>query len=144
MASQELVERVKQCGCAERSQHAAQQPCQAEFGEERDAPSAVAGNRRAVAEDEPPTLSACLVGHRSEQPVGLLIREREQGQLLVAVEFDDDPRRPAAEPSATGVQKDRSRKAGDRRATIVQVLHHWSRLRRERSWSAERKRLNLV
>jgi hypothetical protein len=138
MASRELVERVKQLGRAERSQCAAQPPSQAEFGQECDATSSVACERRAVAEDEPPTLSARLLGHGSEEAAGVVVVEREQSQLLVAVKVDDEPRRPAAELSATGVQKDRAPKAGDRPAAVVRAVRHWGSVRRERAWMDRR------
>jgi hypothetical protein len=47
-----------------------------------------------------------LLGHGPEEAVGLLVRERDQRQLLVPVKLGDDPRRPRAEPSAAGVEKD--------------------------------------
>jgi len=132
MASHELVHRVNECGCAERSQHAAQQARQAELGELRDAASAVARNGLAIAEDEPPAFAARILGNRCEQAVGPLLAERKQGQLLVPVKSGDDPRRPATQPSATGAQQDRAWKAGGRDDVSVDVLRHSDSLRRER------------
>jgi hypothetical protein len=90
----------------EPAQRPADRSGQAQLGEERRAPAAVTGNRRAVAEDEPPALAPRLPGDGGEQTVGLRIVEREQGELFVTIEPGDEPRRPAAEPSAARVEHD--------------------------------------
>jgi len=79
MASYEPVQRVHQRRRSDGSQHAAERAGQPDLDEERHAPSAVAGDQRAVAENEPPTLTALVLGHGREQRAGLLIGEREQG-----------------------------------------------------------------
>jgi len=42
--------------------------------------------------------------------VRLVVVEREQRELLAAVDDGDDTRRPAAEPSAAGIQQNRTGK----------------------------------
>ena len=79
MAGCELVERVHERRRSNGEQHAAERTGQADLGEERHAPSAVAGNQCAVAKDEPPTLAALFLRHGREQTAGLLVGEREQG-----------------------------------------------------------------
>jgi hypothetical protein len=128
MAGYELVQRVHERRRSDGFQYQAERPGQPDLGEERHAPSAVAGNRCAVAEDEPPTLAALFLGHGREETTGLLIGEREQSQLFASVEPGDDPRRPAAKPSATGIEQNRTRKAGDRRCSGVHVLCQFGRL----------------
>jgi hypothetical protein len=79
-----------------------------QLGEECDASSADARNRRAVAEDEPPALAALIRGNLGEHVFGRLVLEREQRELLAAVEPGDEPRRPAAEPSPARVEQHRT------------------------------------
>ena len=79
MSRGEPVQRVDERSRPERSQQPSERPGQPELGEDRDASSAVARNRRAVPEDEPPALAPLLLGHGGEQTVGLLVGEREQG-----------------------------------------------------------------
>jgi hypothetical protein len=62
----ERVEPVEQRGGMERSEQSRQRPGQPNFGEERDAASRVARNRRSVAEDEPPALAALVLGNACE------------------------------------------------------------------------------
>jgi hypothetical protein len=63
MAGYELVEGVHERRRSNGEQHAAQRTGQPDLGEERHAPSAVAWKQCAVAEDEPPTLAALVLGH---------------------------------------------------------------------------------
>jgi hypothetical protein len=77
MARDELVGRVDEPRQSEGTKNAAERAGQPDLGEERHAPSAVAGNQCAVAKDEPPTLAALVLGHGREQRAGLLIGERE-------------------------------------------------------------------
>lgn len=51
--------------------------------------------------------------------VDFLVGEREQRELLISVKLDDDPRRPRAELSAAGVEKDRTRQVG----AVVETHH---------------------
>lgn len=124
VAGHELVERVDERGGADGSQPAAERVGQADLREERHAPAVVAGKGSAVAEDEPPTLATGILGHGRQQTAGLLVLERKQGQLMPAVERGDDPRRPAAELSAAGVEQNGARKARNRRRPGVRVLTH--------------------
>jgi hypothetical protein len=112
MASHELVHRVNECGCAERSQHAAQQARQAEFGEQRDAASAVARNGLAIAEDESPAFRRAHPRESMRAGGRPLDRRGEAG--------------PAARPGQVW------RKAGGRDDVSVDVLRHADSLRRER------------
>ena len=112
---QRFVEQVDERGQSARAKDAAERSGETELGEEHDAATAVAGNRRAVAEYQPPTFGALFLGHPGEQARGLLIGKRKECQLPTAVERGDEPRRAAAEPSAAGVKQYRSRKARGRR-----------------------------
>lgn len=124
MASYHFVQRVHERRRSRGSQHPAERAGQPDLGEERDAPTAVAGTQGPVAEDEPPALAACLLGHGREQIAGFVVSEREHRQLLVPVERDDDPRRPPAELSATRVEQNRARKARPGRVTRIRALRH--------------------
>lgn len=108
MAGEELVQRVDEHGRPRCAQHAAERAGEPHLGEERGAAPVVARHRRPVAEDEPPALAAGLLGDGGEQAARLVVLERKQRQLLAAVERGDDPRRPAAEPSAAGVEQHRA------------------------------------
>jgi hypothetical protein len=107
----ESVERVHERSRPQGTEDPGQGTSQADFGKERHAPAAVAGNQCAVPEDDPPTLAPLFVRHGGKQTAGRRIGEREQGQLLAPVEPDDDPRRPAAERSSVGIEQDRARKS---------------------------------
>lgn len=100
MARHDPVQGVHQPRRSHGSQHSAERAGQPDLGKERHAPSAVARNECAVAEDEPPTLATLVLGHGREQLAGFLFRQRKQRQLFVPVERGDDPRRPTAELSA--------------------------------------------
>jgi hypothetical protein len=80
---------------------------------------------RPIAEHEPPTFPACLLRDGCQQATGLLIREWKQGQFFASINPGDDPRRPAAEPSAAGIEKDRAPKPKRRRYIRVHVFHHF-------------------
>lgn len=100
MASDELVQRIQERSRSEGPEEARERTGKTELGEQRHASAAVAGNRCAVAKHEPPTLTAGFFGDGREELSGLAIGEREEGQLFMAVEPGDDPRRPAAKLSA--------------------------------------------
>ena len=97
---------------------------QPNLGKERDAPSAVAWDGCAIAEDEPPAFVTLLLRDFGQQTVGLLIGERKQRQFVVPVDGGDDPRRPTAEPSATGIEENRAREWELRGDTRAHVLWH--------------------
>jgi hypothetical protein len=97
---------------AERSQHAAQQARQAEFGEQRDAASAVARNGLAIGEDESPAFRRAHPRESMRAGGRPLDRRGEAG--------------PAARPGQVW------RKAGGRDDVSVDVLRHADSLRRER------------
>ena len=77
-----------------------------ELGEEPDAPTPVASDRRAIAKDEPPAVAARVLRDGREQPTCLLIRQRKQREVLPSIHRGDDPRRPATEPSTAGIEED--------------------------------------
>ena len=110
IAGHERVEVVDEWRQSERAKDAAEWPGELDLGEERYARTTVARDGCAIAEYEPPTFAAPFLWHRGEQAPRLLIRERKQCEFLASVERGDDPRRPAAEPSATGVEQNRARK----------------------------------
>jgi hypothetical protein len=119
VTGQDLVERIDERRGIECSEHASHRPGKPDFGEERDATSGVAGNRRSVAEDEPPAVVPRLLGHGSEQAAGLSIGERQQSKLFTSVEPGDDTRRPAAELSGAGIEHNRAREPHDRHVVLV-------------------------
>ena len=106
-----------------RTKQSAELSGQPDLGKERGAPSAVAGDGCAIAEDEPPAFVALLLGNFGEQTVCLPISERQQGQFVVSVDGGDDPRRPTAQPSATGIEENRPRE-GELRGDTRHVLCH--------------------
>jgi hypothetical protein len=117
----DLVERVDEHRRVQRSEHASQRPGQSHLGEERDASSSVAGNRRPLPEDEPPAFIPRFLGHGHKQTAGLIIVERKQSQLFATVEPGDDTRRPPAELSGAGIEQNWTRKGRDRHLVGVQV-----------------------
>jgi hypothetical protein len=126
VAGHEVDERVDERRQPQGAKKAPERTGQADLGEEPDSSALVAGNEGAVAEDEPPTLAARFLRNVAEQTAGFLVREREQCQLLATIERGDDPRRPAAEVSAAGIEHDRARKAAGRSDTRAQVTRHES------------------
>lgn len=65
-------------------------------------------DKGAIAAREMPAREALVLGERLEELRRLLVVHREQRELLSPVEEDDDPRRPAAEPSTGVVEEDRA------------------------------------
>jgi hypothetical protein len=63
---------------------------------------------RAVAPHEAPAVEALVVRQGSEKVSRHEIVERDERQMVPAIEADDDTRRPAAEASAGVVQEDRT------------------------------------
>ena len=125
MAGYQLVERVDERRGAQRSEHAAQGPGQPDLGEQRHAAAGVAGNRRPVAQDEPPAFSSRVLRYACEEAAGLIIGERQERQFLASVERGDDTRRLPAELSGAGIEQDRSREMRDRHLVDVRVSWHW-------------------
>ena len=107
MAGYELVQLVQDGRPAENPEGPAQRLGQPELAEKGDAAAGVALDRRAVTQDEPPTLVAGFLGDGHEQGRSFLISERQEGQLLAAVELDGEPRRPSTEPSGARVEMHR-------------------------------------
>jgi hypothetical protein len=112
VAGHELVEAVDERRGAEGPQYASEWACHAQFEKEGDSASGIAGDRRAVPEDQPPTFIARVLGHGPEQAIGLFVGERQQRQLFASVELGDDPRRPATELSGAGVEQNWARQPG--------------------------------
>jgi hypothetical protein len=107
--SKEFVPHVDERRQSQRAKDAAERSGKLDLGKEQDAPTPVPSDRRPIAEYEPPTFAALFVRHRGEEASRLFIVKRKQGQLLATVEPGDDPRRPAAEPSTSGIKQDRAR-----------------------------------
>jgi hypothetical protein len=124
MASDQLVQRVDECRGAETLEQTAERAGQPHLGEEPCAPSAVTRYRGAVTQHQPPTAPSLGLGDGCEQTVGLRIGERKHRQFLAPVERGDEPRRPAAEPSAARVQQDRAWTVSRCRGRSVLVLCH--------------------
>lgn len=129
MPSFEFVERVHERRRPDRAQYTAERAGQPDLREERHAPTRVAGKQGPVAEDEPPALTARLLGYGREQTARFLVSEREQRQRFVPVDRGDDPRRPPAELSATRIEQDWAREAR-RRDTRIWAIRHRASLRR--------------
>jgi hypothetical protein len=143
MAGREPVQRVDEPGGAKGAQHASEGAGEPDLGEERNASARIAGDRRAVAKDKPPTFVACFLRDRCEQTGCLLIGEREQGQLFASIERGDDPRRPAAKPSGAGIEQNWTQEARRRGG----VLCHLARLCHEdliSSWITRARELQPV
>jgi hypothetical protein len=104
-----IVEEVDQLREAKTAQKQPERSRQAKLGENRDAAAFVAGDRRAVAQHQPPALHAFVLRDGSEQHARLVVGEWKQRELLPAVELGDDTRRAATEPSGAGVEKYRTR-----------------------------------
>jgi hypothetical protein len=121
---EQVVERVDERRQPKPAKQVSEGPRQLQLGEEHDPSALVTGNRRSVAEDEPPALAASFLGDGGEQLFGLVVSERKQGQLLAAVERGDDPRRPAAELSAARVEQGGALKKVGHRDPGVRVTRH--------------------
>ena len=104
MVRQELVDRVGEAGQPQSAQDATDGTGQIELDEQEDAPASIARHRCAVSEHEPPAFAASSRFDGRQQPARLVILERQQRQLVMDVDPGDDPRRPAAQPSAAVVQ----------------------------------------
>jgi hypothetical protein len=113
MAGNEFVQRIEERRRPQRPEEARERTREPELGEQRHTPAAVAGNRRAVPAHQPPTLAAGFLGNGREQLLRVGIRQREEGQLLVSVKPGDNPRRPATELSAAGIEENRPPQAAD-------------------------------
>jgi hypothetical protein len=115
VARHESVDRVDGGTQAEDAERDADPTRRPQLCEERDASAVVARDRRAVGQDEPPAVAAAVRRDRSEQALGLGVLERQEGERSMPVDAGDEPRRPAAEPSAARVQQHRAREHVRRR-----------------------------
>ncbi|MGH9461031.1 MAG: hypothetical protein ACRD1X_07420, partial [Vicinamibacteria bacterium] len=107
--SKEFVPHVDERRQSQRAKDAAERSSKPNLSKQQDAPAPVPSDRRPIAEYEPPTFAALFVRHRGEEAFRLFIVKRKQGQFFAAVERGDDPRRPATEPSTSGIKQDRAR-----------------------------------
>lgn len=107
---QHTIERVNDWRQPKQTEDQPKRAGKLNLGKEYNARSLVPRHWRPIAEYEPPTFAASLLGHRAKQAPRFLVREREQCEFLASIERGDDPRRPAAEPSAAGVEQNRARK----------------------------------
>ncbi len=82
---QYLVERVDHRRETQHTKDSTDRSSESDLVKEQDAPTAVALDWRTIAEHEPPTFPALFVRHRGKEAADLLISERKQGKLLVAV-----------------------------------------------------------
>ena len=124
MAGGELVECIDERRCSGPREYPTEGSRQPELREQHYAPAAVPGNRPSVTKDEPPALSALLLGHGGQQPAGFRVPERKEGELLAPVERGGDPRRPAAEPSPAVIEENGAPKAIARRGAGIGALCH--------------------
>ena len=69
----------------EGTQHRPEGLRESHFCEKRDATARVAGNRCAVAREDPPAVVPCLLGNAPKQARRLFVGERKQGQLRAPV-----------------------------------------------------------
>jgi hypothetical protein len=75
-----------------------------ELDEQEDAPASIARHRCAISEHEPPAFAASSWFDGRQQSVRFVVLERQQRELVVDIEPGDDPRRPAAQPTAAVVE----------------------------------------
>jgi hypothetical protein len=64
-----------------------------------------APDERPVREHEAPRRHARVIGYPFEQALRLFVLQRQECEIFFAVELGDDPRSPAAEPSARVVEQ---------------------------------------
>jgi hypothetical protein len=119
----EPIERIDERGRTEDLQQPAEPECQPELDEERHASAPIARQRRPVAKDEPPALTARLLGDGVEQTGGLVVGQRQQRKAFVSVELGNDPRCTAAESSPARVQHHRARQHVDGRGSAAWRVH---------------------
>jgi hypothetical protein len=119
----EPIEGIDEQRRMEDLQQAAEPACQAELDEERHASAPIARQRRPVAKDEPPALTARLIGDGMEQTDGLVVGQRQQRKAFVSVELGNDPRCTAAESSPARVQHHRARQHVDGRGSAAWRVH---------------------
>ena len=89
---------------SERTKQSAEWPGESNLGKECNASAPIACDKCAIPKHDPPTRAAPLFGNCREQTVGFRVCQRKQRQLLAAVDYGDDPRRPAADLSAAVVE----------------------------------------
>jgi hypothetical protein len=94
MAGHESIERVNEQGQSQRAKQTAERSDQRELTQEGDAPSVIAKHRRAIAQNQPPALVALALGDAREHALRLRVAEREESELLAAVDPGVGPRRP--------------------------------------------------
>jgi hypothetical protein len=73
-----------------------------------------------------------------------VVCERQQRQLFVSVEPGDDTRRPPAEPSGAGIEKDRPRKRRDRHVISMRGSWHRQEPTASNSWGCRRRLLSAL
>ncbi len=71
-------------------------------------PTCPIADERSVAEHEVPAREPIVCGEPLEQSRGFLVAHGQERELGAPVEDDDDPRRPAAEPSPGVVEEHRA------------------------------------
>jgi hypothetical protein len=115
VAGNDHVEPVDEHRASDRTQCVSHESREPDLGEERHAGSRVSGNGRPVAKDEPPAVVALVFRDGGQESHCFVVGEWEQTQLFGPVDLGDDTRRPPAELSGTGVEKNRARKPSCRR-----------------------------
>jgi hypothetical protein len=105
---QHAIGKVDGRGQSQPVQQTTHGPGEAKLGQQQNPAALIATNQRPVRKDEPPTLGALLLGHRSEQRLGLFIGEGQQPQLATPIDDGDDTRRPTTEFSSAGKEQHRS------------------------------------
>jgi hypothetical protein len=121
----QLVERVEDRGEPKEAKGAADRGSNPDLTQKLNAAALVTRHERAVAKHQPPALNASVLGNTGEKLLRLLISEWEEREPLAPVESGDDPRRPAAEPSASSVEQHRAREP-DTHTSFSRTLHHAS------------------
>jgi hypothetical protein len=118
----DLVERVENEGETQDTSQPAERAEEAELREDGHGSARVARDRCAVAQHDPPARAAPLFRNVREQAVRVRVRQGQQSELLAAVEHGDDPRRPATELSAAGVEQNGAEKLGFRPEVHLEVV----------------------
>jgi hypothetical protein len=108
VARHKPVDNVDEPWQPERFKQPAEGSRQPDLRKQSHATSAVAADGCAIAQNKPPAFVALFLWDCREHVLDLGVRQREKGQLLASIDGGDDPRRPTAEPSAVGIEQNRT------------------------------------
>ena len=133
-----MVERVDDGRQPKRSQPAPAPAREPHRGQEHHAPALVSRDEGPIAKHQPPAFASSGFRHLGQQFTGPLVGEWQQGHFSVSVDGGDDPRRPTTEPSAAGIEQNRSRKLIYQQGGVALSRHHETEQRFAPASSASR------